>query len=392
VFSWFLSNETDIDVAAGVITSEAPFLAYASQSAGGNWETYTGTAIETAANSAIVPFVSRPPLWPTEPPGYTVTPTPATPPPTSTPVTVVPPVPGREPTLPPPPRIASFAVSTPEWGGCCTSLAWLSGGHLLASDRNDGVAWSVKRYDESGRLAGALEPIDRPERVAVAQDETTFVLGGFWGPAIGRFDADGRPTGALYLPQGRRMDIKDLAVAPDGTIWLIDNDGLEVYHVDAEGDLLNSWSVIDALRWPMDGAYRIAVLPDASIAVLSWTRILRYTPEGRLLVAIGGTGLDPGLFQQPLDMKVDSRGRIYVLEATGRLKVLEATGELTAVWNTFDDPAAAPADYAALALSASDKVAVADQHAGKIHIYDALTHHLVNPTARILLPSVMSGD
>jgi len=363
----------------GLVEASGPLHAYVFENT--DWDAdaaaYAAADPGLATTSSAVPFLARAPAWPTGPAQLTP---PADPTATPTGVTIVPPEPRSEPTQAPPKRRASIAIPEREgWIGCCIGLAWTRDDVLWGVEYGDGVGLDVQRYDLTGRLLGALPDGNWADRVKEAPDGSLLVLDSHWSGTLRRYDAQGRSLGEVPLPKRDTWDLRDVAVAPDGSLWLVDNRGLEAHHIAASGEHLASWSFAAALRYPPgDGGYRIAVSPDgASVYVLSWARVLRYDPDGRLLAAWGAPRfeLGPDDFQAPMDLAVDAGGRVYVLEGTGRLQAYYPDGWRVAAWHAFDRQRALD-DWtvAALAIGPTGQVAVADLEAGRIHVYAALAN------------------
>lgn len=372
---------------SGLMEANSPLIGFVSEQAGHDIGFYPVLPLEAASSSAVVPFVARAPKWPAWPPTETAV---AQVPPT--PVTANPPMPAPGPTLQPPGRFGSFSPRLEPEGagsGCCLGLAWLTDNTLLAVDIEDGVGWKTTRYNTAGKPLMTLGN-DRgfADRIAQAPDGTIYVLGRRWGNRIRRFTVDGAAAGEVFLPVDRDLDIVDLAVAPDATLWLVDNYQRTVYHVGPDGDWLGSWGVDAGLRDSRDGAYRIALSPDGRIVyVLSWTRVLSFTVDGRLLAAWGGAGwMDPSPFESPLDLKVDALGRVYILEGTGQLRVLDAEGQQVALWTVFDENEQPPVLTGALAIGPSGRIAVSDKRAAAIHLYHPLPTGPFRPIAHGYLP------
>jgi streptogramin lyase len=278
---------------------------------------------------------------------------------------------------------------------CCGGLAW-AGTDLLAALVEDfeGTGDRLQRYDADGHLVRRIDGSPWPKRVAVAVDGTVYLLG---GSSLERLDADGRRAGRVYVPRDPDLDLRDVDVERDGTLWLVDNRRLEVHHTEPSGDHIDAWHVVHALRHPGDGAYRIAVSRDGEeVYVLTWTRILRYGADGQPRLAWGATGLDPGPFEAPLDIDVDALGRVYLLEGTGRVQVFDREARRLASWMAFERTREVPALTTALPIALSQRpmptrerpdepvltgalavaddgrVAVADSQAGAIHVFAAL--------------------
>jgi len=297
---------------------------------------------------------------------------------------MVPPRPRAEPTLEPPARLSSIAPPLRQVGAaCCVGLAWDRDDVLWGAEIGDRVGVSfgigVGRYDVQGRELERPQTDIVAERVKSAPDGRLYLLEPGWLPVLERMDTGGGRAGRVPLPRARysELDLQDVAAAPDGTLWLVDDRRLEVHHLAASGEHLGHWSVAAALVNPQGGgAHRVAVSPEgASIYVLKRNRVLRYAPDGRLLAAWGAQQLElgPDDFRSLQDLAVDGAGRVYILEVTGRIHVFEPDGWRVATWMAFDCPVGDDHGYpVSLALGPEGQVAVADAAAGRIHLYAPL--------------------
>jgi hypothetical protein len=366
------SGDTTFEGSGWVEAGEA-LLGLLRESAAAGDAIYDAVEVENAGPMAQLPFLARPPIWPTRPIIYTQAPDPTASP---TRVTVLPPVPRAEPTLVPPARLNSFAPPVRDaWRSCCAALAWTMGGELWGVEWGDGVGLGVSRFEPAtGRRLGGLPELTFARSMAVWPEGDVSVLEREQGFRILRFDELGRAKAEIALPAERSWDLRDMAVAPDGGIWLIDNEGLEVHQLGSSGDYQASWAFHDALRSWGDGGYRIAFSPDGeSVWILTWARLLRFSTEGRLLTAVGAPRFELGSedFKAPMDLAVDAFGRAYVLEGTGRLRVFEPDGWEVANWQAFDwTVEEGDWNETALALGPEGQVAVTDLT--RIHIFAPL--------------------
>ncbi len=359
---------------AGLVTSDVPLSAVGSSGDSRGIAGYGAVPLDDAGSTAHIAFVSRAPAWPTEPAWLTATPA-GTPGPT--PIIL--------PTLPPPmsmtttpPRLLSRFEVPPissDAGSCCRALVATAGGEILAVDTVDGVGNGVLRISPDGRVLQTFEDFVHPDRIALDVDGGFYVLGSAWAdPSITRHSIDGEPAGGVYLPVGRELDIQDLAVAGDGTLWLVDNRGHEVIHIDPSGEILASWSFRDALRYFGDGGFRIALSRDDSeVYVLSWTRVLRFSAEGRF---VGGWGAedfdDPAPFDGPQDIRIDSHGRVYDIDGTGRIHVFTSDGQVVTSWSAFETADGELHLNVPLAIGLDDTIVTADQGTDHISIFAPL--------------------
>lgn len=82
--------------------------------------------------------------------------------------------------------------------------------------------------------------------VAVGADDTIYVAGGtviyVFDPSDGSLSATIEVEGALQLV--------DVAVAADGSLWAVDDEGGQLLHLSTDGDILETWAGTDALFAP----------------------------------------------------------------------------------------------------------------------------------------------
>mgnify|MGYP006279653735 CR=1 FL=1 len=134
-----------------------------------------------------------------------------------------------------------------------------------------------------------------------------------------------RQLDQLNLNQPRNM-----ASAPDGSLYVVDTGNHRVLHVSPEGELLNSWGSFSATEGQIgppgtfNEPWGIAVGPGGSIYVAdTWNhRVQKFTPEGEYLTSWGQFGQQeaPDAFWGPRDIVVDEQGHVYVTD-TGNKRV-----------------------------------------------------------------------
>lgn len=128
------------------------------------------------------------------------------------------------------------------------------------------------------------------------------------GSAAGQFQ---RPTG---------ID------AADGFVFVADTGNRRVQKLSPEGRPIAEFGT-EELRKPID----VAVGPDGTIYVSDFDldRIVAFSAEGRLKFAWGESGSGPGAFEAPAGLTVDPEGRVYVAGFhDGRVQVFDAAGKL----------------------------------------------------------------
>ena len=147
-----------------------------------------------------------------------------------------------------------------------------------------------------------------------------------------------------------------LAVAPDGSIWVADGDNDRFLIFAPDGALLEAWGISGSGEGQIDfhtvgwGGYdegAIAFAPDGSfyVADVGNHRIQKFGPDRRFLTAWGSEGAEPGQFDTPIDLVVDGKGRVYIIDSfrnngpadqeTGAVQVFDADGRFLAEWGEY---------------------------------------------------------
>jgi len=164
---------------------------------------------------------------------------------------------------------------------------------------------------------------------------------------------------------------RDLAFAPDGTLYVADTDNHRIQHLDRTGRALHVWgSFADIAQGtaPTSTFYEpwgIAVGPDGSVYVAdTWNhRIQKFTATGEFIKMWGyfGQAERPDAFWGPRDVVVDSAGRVLVTDTGNkRIVIFDADGNYI---NQFGSSGFAPGQFnepVGLALDADGNLYVAD--------------------------------
>jgi DNA-binding beta-propeller fold protein YncE len=127
---------------------------------------------------------------------------------------------------------------------------------------------------------------------------------------------------------------RDIAFAPDGTLYVADSRNHRILHLDQEGTLLNSFGSYSASDYTTqtiapEGTFNepwgVAVGPDGSVYVTdTWNhRIQKFTAQGEFVTMWGqfGAAETNYHFWGPRGIAVDREGRVFITD-TGNKRVV----------------------------------------------------------------------
>jgi DNA-binding beta-propeller fold protein YncE len=234
------------------------------------------------------------------------------------------------------------------------------------------------------RIAGTQAQVDDPNSAPnpyrVVNDWAKLPEGRRWGMAIGvdvdrdgssvwvfdrcggkscdgsniapiqKFDATGRlvvsfGSGLFSWPHG-------LLAAPDGTVWVTDGRNQTVMHFAPDGRLLMTLGEPgvagdgpDTFNSPSD----VLVAPNGDIFVAAGhgdfpvphtnDRMVKISTDGKFIKAWGHHGSEPGNFDVPHGLAMDSVGRLFVADrANNRIQIFDQEGNLLTIWKQFGRP------------------------------------------------------
>jgi len=161
---------------------------------------------------------------------------------------------------------------------------------------------------------------------------------------------------------------RSLAFAPDGTFYVADSQNHRIVHLDADGNLLETWGSVSP-GCPYFGGpsgnppletfcepWGVAVSADGSVYVSdTWNyRIMKFTPDGKLITSWSqyGSGDQPVTFYGPRGLAVDAEGNVYVADTGNKhIVVFDADGNYLTEFGSagldpgqFDEPVGVAVD------------------------------------------------
>lgn len=188
----------------------------------------------------------------------------------------------------------------------------------------------IDEVDEAGRPLAAPGLLREPRDVARAPDGTLWVAD-FGNRRIEHFTAERRAAGGFGREgdePGQFRDPCGVAVAGDGSIYVADTWNHRVQRFTSRGEYAAEWG------GGFYGPRGIASGPDGSVYVADSGnhRVVRFTADGRRL-GEWGKAAGPARLQSPIGVAVDGRGEVYVADVGNRrVAVFSPEGVLLRAW------------------------------------------------------------
>ena len=150
-------------------------------------------------------------------------------------------------------------------------------------------------------------------------NDSDYVYAGGWGSegaADGEFD---RPV--------------DVAVAPDGTVYVADSGNGRVQFFSPSGVLLGGWPVVNTEGGEPGGANALAVAATGNVYVGTNSQIICYGRSGTVVTSWGSLGDAEGEFDLVLGVAVGTDGIVYVADMSNwRVQYFSADGSFLGTW------------------------------------------------------------
>jgi len=171
-----------------------------------------------------------------------------------------------------------------------------------------------------------------------------------------------------------------LALAPDGTRFVIDRKANRVFHQDASGQLITSFGGAGSQPGRFNDAWGIAVDDDQNVYVADTFnhRIQKFDSAGNFLAAWGRPGAtdQPGFgsdtqFFGPRDIAFDRQGRLLVTDTGNkRVQVFDRDGNFITQFGGAGDGEGQLNEPVGIAVDAGGNIYVADTWNRRIQVFD----------------------
>ena len=235
------------------------------------------------------------------------------------------------------------------------AISVVFGASLLAQDNSKPNPYrTIENWAKlpDGRSWGSTSAvdIDRDGRsVWVAERCGANSCAGKTDDSVLHFDASGKliksfGSGMFLFPHG-------IAIDKDDNVWITDGQsangkGFTVVKFSPDGKVLMTLG--DASNQPVtfNQPNDVAIAPNGDIFVaeghtpmMGSAQILKFNKDGKFLMKWGKHGSGPGEFEVPHALAFDSRGRLFVGDrANNRIQIFDQNGKFLDQWKQFSRP------------------------------------------------------
>jgi DNA-binding beta-propeller fold protein YncE len=144
-----------------------------------------------------------------------------------------------------------------------------------------------------------------------SNEHKIVVFNGITGERLPDIGKRGVGPGEFNLP-------RDVTIAPDGSIYVVDGGNFRVQKFDKDGKYLSSFGAIGRQSGQFSRPKEAAVDPSGNVYVVdtAFGNFQIFNSEGQVLLAIGvrSNTNGPAMYSLPAGIAVDDDGRIYVVD------------------------------------------------------------------------------
>ncbi len=148
--------------------------------------------------------------------------------------------------------------------------------------------------------------------------------------------------------QGMFKTTHFLRVDRFGSVWVTDRGNMQAFKFNSDGKLLMTLGkkgVTGDNTSPdsFNGMADLSVSRNGDIFIADGegpnTRVARFSKDGRFIKWWGGKGTEPGQFNVPHSIAIDSKGRLYVADrSNNRIQIFDQSGKFLAQWTNLGTP------------------------------------------------------
>jgi DNA-binding beta-propeller fold protein YncE len=148
--------------------------------------------------------------------------------------------------------------------------------------------------------------------------------------------------------QGMFKTTHFLRVDRFGYVWVTDRGDMQAFKFNVDGKLLmtigkKGVTGDNTSQDAFNGMADLTVANNGDIFIADGegpnTRVVKFSKDGKFEKWWGGKGSDPGQFNEPHSIAIDSKGRIYVADrSNNRIQIFDQAGKFLDQWTNFGTP------------------------------------------------------
>ncbi len=187
---------------------------------------------------------------------------------------------------------------------------------------------------EPGQLMGPRGLVAAPDGSLYVADTGNHRIQHFArdGSLINTWGVFGASDGVSAAPTGSFNEPWDLAIGPDGSVYVADTWNHRIQKFSPEGEFITTWGFGISQTGDPFGFYgpRGIAVNDEGLVFVTDTgnkRVVVFDSEGDYITQIGSGGFAPGQFDEPVGITVDETGQIYIADTWNqRVQVMAPDG------------------------------------------------------------------
>lgn len=188
-----------------------------------------------------------------------------------------------------------------------------------------------------GRRGISEGRFQKPRAIAIDAEDRIYVVD--MTARVQAFDRQGKFLACWRTPAKQNGKPTGLAVGRDGTVLVADTHYSRVLVYSPTGKLLRTIGGVFGHR-PGELAQVTDVAQDSQGNYYvgekgEYDRIQKFSPDGEFLLEWGGHGMEPGQFVLPQSLAVDENDHLWVADACNhRIQVFDPEGKLLRTWGS----------------------------------------------------------
>ncbi|MBN1261750.1 MAG: TIGR03663 family protein [Anaerolineae bacterium] len=231
-------------------------------------------------------------------------------------------------------------------------------------------------------LSTAILPGAAPRGLAVAADGSLYVADTtqqrLWhvnaqGAILNAWGEPGTGPGQFQEPWG-------VAVDAEGNVYVADTWNHRIQKFNAQGDFLLSWGTFGQFmlgdlngRGAFYGPRGVAVGRDGRVYVTDTgnKRVQVFDAQGQYLSEFGGGGRNPGQLNEPVGIAISANGEVFVADSWNqRIQVFNDQGVFLRQWSVPTWSVQNPEDKPYIAVDSSGSTYIGDAERGRVLVFD----------------------